>query len=200
MTTPSLVSVSDIRINETMATATLDAEQVDTTQVNIVADSYLRRGRGQLTMTMPYVAGNRQKEADRKKRAGQFAEAFRQYGVTGLTVDYVEVDTPEQARYAVISYPALEALPPEGCGRLPGYQGAETLKDIDNYRIGCEMKAAMSAQISNPSDLMGTAGTPNGYSSREGVVVNGYMTGTPNEPIEGYSASAVGGMGGGGGE
>jgi type IV pilus biogenesis protein CpaD/CtpE len=110
-----------------------------------------------------------------------------------MDVSYVGVEDPQFLSRAVISYPALQALPPDGCRRLTGYQGADSIEDVHNYRIGCEVKTAVSKMIVDSEDLMGRESGTASEARRQGTVVEGYMSGTPNEPLEGGRSSDIGG-------
>ncbi len=196
MSLPSQVNVRQIQVKETMRAEKLDAFHMDPARVNIIADHYLRNGRGPMRMTMAYQAGEPLKEIEMQKQARLYQKAFEQKGVSNIVVDYVPMADAAYVGTAVVSYPALTALPPKDCGRLTGYQGVGNLDDMKQYKVGCDTQAAMSRMIARPADLMGTAGTPDGDSRRQGGVVEKYKTGEPNERIDGINASDIGTPGG----
>ena len=114
-------------------------------------------------------------------------------GAGALKVDLVAVTDPDMLGKAVVSYNVLAVQPPVGCERrLTGYQGADTLEDMHNYRIGCETRTAISKMIVNPEDLQGRAGTVSGDSRRQGTVTERYMGGEGMERLDTTNASGIG--------
>lgn len=193
MTTPSQVETGHIRLQENMKTVTVHPASPEASAVSRIADDYKRNARGQMTMVIPYKAGQPAEELQAKRYGSQWKQTMAKAGVTEMDVSYVGVDDPQFLSRAVISYPALQAMPPEGCRRLTGYQGADSIEDVHNYRIGCEVKTAVSKMIVDPEDLMGRDSGAASEARRQGAVVEGYMSGTPNEPLDGGRSSDIGG-------
>jgi pilus biogenesis lipoprotein CpaD len=196
VSTPSQLNVRHIQLREAVKTETLDALHLDTSRVNIIADAYVRNGRGPLSLTLSSLAGSAQQASDARKQGARYKEAFASYGVPDLKISYVTIEDPAYAGLAVVAYKSLVASPPKECGRIPGYQGSDTLQNMDQYDIGCETQSVMSRMIADPSDLMGKAGTPNEDSRRQGAAVEKYKSGKPNDKLNGLSASTIGGGGG----
>lgn len=192
VTTPSQVKTGEIRIMERMKTATLDARRVDANRVDMIADDYKMNGRGDFSVVVSYL----QNDAGAKRAvSGQgiaLRNAFAAKGISDLNIDYVPVTDTALAGQAVVSYQATVAEPPENCGQVMGYQGADVLRNMDAYELGCGTQSALSKMIVQPEDLLGTSGTPDGDSRRHGALVERYKSGTPNEKLEGMNASEVG--------
>lgn len=198
ITTPSQVKTGQVRITEQMQTVVLNARHVDGAAVNSIADDYDRNGRGQVMMVVTYLQGNPLNELEAKKQAGAYKAALAKRDVNDVKIDYVGVTDKSQNGQAIVSYLAMTALPPSNCGPITGYQGADQLTDVHDYAFGCETKTALSKMISRPDDLRGRAGTPDDDAKRQGAMVEKYRTGTPNEPMEGVSASEIGAAAAGG--
>jgi type IV pilus biogenesis protein CpaD/CtpE len=91
-----------------------------------------------------------------------------------------------------VSYQALVAQQADECGRIPGYQGTESMDNFDSYQYGCETQATLSQMINDPADLLGRQNPPDANSRRNGANIEPYMLGTPNPPLKGMSASTIG--------
>lgn len=188
ITTPSQVKTGQIRVTEQQVTEALKASEVDTGSVSRISSDYKRNGRGPISVLVSYADMNSGRAA---AQANQYKRAFAAHGVTA-TVEAVAVPSGSAAQ-AIVSYQAIAALPPEGCTRLTGYQGAESLYEMEGYGIGCETKTAISRMITTSDDLLGKesgTGTP---SRRAGANTEKYTNGVPNEKIEGIRSSDVGG-------
>jgi type IV pilus biogenesis protein CpaD/CtpE len=193
MTTPSQVETGHIRLQENMKTVTVHPAAPDAAAAARIAEDFKRNARGKMAMVIPYKAGQPAEELQAKRYGNQWKETLAKAGVREMDVSYVGVEDPQFLSRAVISYPALQALPPDGCRRLTGYQGADSIEDVHNYRIGCEVKTAVSKMIVDSEDLMGRESGTASEARRQGTVVEGYMSGTPNEPLEGGRSSDIGG-------
>lgn len=188
ITTPSQVKTGQIRVTEQQVTETLKASDVDLGAVDRISSDYKRNGRGPISVLVSFSdAGTARANA----QANQYKRAFAAHGVN-VSVETVSVpaDTPTQA---IVSYQAMAALPPEGCARLTGYQGAEGLYEMEGYGIGCETKTAISRMVATPDDLLGKESGTGSPSRRAGSNTEKYTNGVPNEKIEGIRSSKVGG-------
>lgn len=193
MATPSDVQTSQIRIMDKMKTVQVDAGAVHAEAVAEIADDYRATGKSRAMLLLPYLQGNPVNKVAARHRGDMYKRAFAARGVKAVDVSYQPVATADEAKIGVLSYMALAAVAPDDCTPMTGYNGADTLADDGKYKIGCEMKTAVSRMIVQPSDLLGTAGTPQNESRREGAVVEKFKAGKPNPPLQNtYNASAVG--------
>jgi type IV pilus biogenesis protein CpaD/CtpE len=193
VTTPSTLETGSIRVQEDMKTAQLDARRVDKAKIAILADDYRINGRGGARLVMPYLSGHPLEEVSARTRGRAYQDALSGKGIAPVTVDYIAVDDPKLADAAVLSYKAQVALPPEGCRSLTGHDGGDTMEGLRHYRMGCETQTAISKMIVQPSDLQGRGGLGDTPARREGAVVEDYTAGKKNAPLQGMSASSVGG-------
>lgn len=189
ITMPSQVETGQIRVTEQQTTEALPAAYVDTGAVTRIANDYKRNGQGPISVLVSYVDDTPAGQAHHQ--AGQYKRAFAAQGVTVRTdIAAVPKTTPLRA---IVSYQAMAALPPEGCNRMAGYQGAEGLYEMKDYGIGCETKTAISRMIATPDDLLGKESGAGTESRRAGNTTEKYKNGTPNTKIEGIRSSDVGG-------
>ncbi len=193
MTTPSQLKTGDIRVHTDMKTVALSAVQVDGHAVSQIAEDYRTNGRSQPRITMPYIAGQPLSQVAAEKQAADYKRAFAAQGISEVKTDLVAVTDAAYSKTAVVSYNTRQALPPEDCRRITGYQGADTRSDVEKYGMGCEVKTAISRMIVRPDDLLGRDGTEPDDSSRQGAKVQDYKDGKKNEKLDGIQATTIGG-------
>lgn len=191
VTTPSHLETSQIRVQDVTKTALLPAGGVDSAMVSIAANDYARNGRGKVRLVVPYLKGTPLNRMAAQRAGEGYRRAFREHGID-VAVNYAETVKKDDARNAVLSYTGTVALPPRSCMRMTGSDGAETMVAGEKYSVGCSMKTAMSQMIANPDDLMGVAGTPDEVARRQGPMMENYMSGKTNAPLNGLNASATG--------
>ena len=189
VTTPSQLALNKIRVRDKMFTETLSADHVDKGQVATVVQDIQRSGGSDATLLIPYTDGGQTKAWD---IAAAYKKAFAEKGITRLSLDVVQMEKGQTAKDAVLSFEGIVALPPADCGRMLGYQGADTLENADEYQYGCELKSNMSKMVANPSDLLGTAPAFDGNAQRNGIIVDPYVQGKPNQQLKGMTASTIG--------
>lgn len=192
VSTPSQITTKEIRLEKKSQSAEIPAAKVDMAVTESIAIDYKKRGDGPLEIVMPYLAGQPMSELDARKQAESYKMAFAKYGVPNAAIALAPVDQPSQLKTGGVHYPVLAALGPEGCRAMTGLEGAETLYDVKNYQMGCEVKDAMTQMIADPSDLRGKTGSSEASSRRLGTAVENYMAGKKNEKLDGMNASTVG--------
>lgn len=185
MTTPSQVKTGAMRVEDQMKTVSIDPASFTADQANVIADDYIRNGRGKMAVVVSYIRANPAARARAQVQGAKIAQVFNQKGVKDLKVNIVSVNSANHAQQAVVSYTAVTAQAAADCTRMTGYKGADTLDQASAYNFGCETQMAVSKMIVNPEDLMGRAGTPDDESRRTGVIVEKYKSGTPNGPLQG---------------
>ncbi|MFH1158896.1 MAG: CpaD family pilus assembly lipoprotein [Pseudomonadota bacterium] len=189
---PSQVQTGKVRLREQIVTEVLDSSRVDPARVNVLADHVKRNGRGAVTLTVSWLSGDARRAHVAERQGDAYKKAFEKRGVSGVHVATVPVADERYVNKVVVAYQALVALPSGDCGRITGYQGADNLEAIDQYKFGCETQMAVSRMIVDPSDLMGKAGAQDNDSRRAGASVEAYKAGTPNTPMQGFQASSIG--------
>ncbi len=194
VSTPSNISLSPIRLKDQDATVALDAAHVDADRVTALADDYMEKGRGPMSLVASYPA-NAGADAVSTARAqgAAWQKAFEKRGIDNVGLTLVPLAPGEPgAGTVVMHYRTLAALPPKNCTRLPGHNGADTMGVVYDYNFGCETQTAVSKMLVDPSDLDGKAGAQESEASRAAKVVEKHKAGTPNEQLKGFSASTVG--------
>ena len=191
VTTPSQLKTGQMQVGEGVAVKHLPAGRLDEEQVNVVADDYIRNGKGAVRVVVPYMAGNPLERVTAERQGNLYKKAFARRGVATV-VNYISVHSGADAENLYVSYTSTQAYPPSDCMHMTGADGASTINEVRHYQMGCEMDMAMSQMIVHPDDLMGVAGTPDDYSRRQGAVVEHYRAGTTNAPLNGLNASTTG--------
>ncbi len=191
VSTPSRVETGQMRLLDRMKTVNIDPQRLDEDQMDAIGDDFRRNGKGEATLVMSFMQGI-DNEVAAKAHGNRIKKALAAEGIKNVKIDYVPVDNEDFAGKAILSYDSTVAAAPEGCGRLTGYQGAETMESMRDYQFGCENMSIISQMVSRPEDLMGTSGAPDGDSRRHGILVERYKSGTPNPRLEGMNASEVG--------
>ncbi len=187
---PSRVNTAEMRVRRQVITKTIDAQQLDENSVAVLSESILQNGNPEVSLTMPYMHG---RYATAVKMGAAYRRAFAARGVTHFSVAPVIVDDLRDTRDAVLSYHGLVALPSASCTQMPGHEGATNLKDAETYQYGCATQIELGREIANPADLLGQAPRTQFNSRRNGAIIDNYMKGTPNKPLQGYQASNIGG-------
>lgn len=194
MSTPTKVRTSKIQVSEQMKTETLNANALDEARVAVIAKDYLRNGRSKsLGLMLTYDVSSEAAFMRAQHQRSLFMRAFERNGVHNLDVDLLPVNDPAKAGRAIASYRAMSAAPPDGCTRMPGWDGVGHRDTLEDYEFGCEVDSVISKMVSDPEDMLGKAGTQDGDARRQGGVVERYRSGEPNESLEGLSSS--GGVG-----
>ncbi len=193
MTTPSQIRTGQIQLEQDVATHSYPLKDVSKSQLRSIARDHSARGHGPASVTVSYLKGDHQGLKTAQKEMQSVLSVLKSEGMAGTAVEYIAVDDATLANQVVVSYPALTARAPDHCKRIPGYQGGESLEDIQDYQISCESKAILSRMAARPADLLGNDGKGMGTSRRSSNVVETYQDEEPNEmfyPLS--SASSVG--------
>lgn len=187
---PTGMTQSEIRINQGQHSLDLDAKKVTGADIAEVAEHYQDKGTGEVVVRVTYDRGGDDRRAEiALSQVSRIQKMFRDEGIDARVV-IMPVD--EAHGRALVSYKVLEALPPEGCGLMPGMHGAAGLSHVDQYEMGCDTKLYMSKQIARPKDLLGND-TEEGFDAqRESVLYeNMYRSGQPMQGVSGESASGT---------
>lgn len=193
MTTPSQLRTGQIQMKEDVSTYSYPLKDVSAAQLRSIARDHAARGYGPASITVSYLGSHARARQDAQKDMREILSVLQSEGMTSAKVDYVAVNDATLAGQAVFSYPALHAQAPDHCKRMPGYQGGESLEDMQDYQISCESKDVLSRMVARPADLLGNDGKGMGTGRRTGAVVETYQAGEPNELF--YPLSSASGVG-----
>ena len=189
VTTPSDINTSKLKIKDQIVAETLSASQVDLKSVAAIAPKVLRNGNRELTLTVPYLPGG---EAWARDLGEAYGNAFVKQGVRHVSVALLAMTDPQDTKKIVATYQALVAKQAEDCSRIPGYQGPVGMDNYNGYQYGCETQGQLARMIADPTDLLGKKAPSEADSRRNGAIIEPYMAGTPNQPLQGMSASSIG--------
>ena len=189
ISTPSQVLTAKLAIKNEMVTEIFPSDHVDSSHVEVTARKIMRNGNHDVVMTIPYLPGHGAAAAN---LGAAYKNAFALQGVTHFTVALVVMNGTEDAGLPVVSYHAAVASQQGGCTRIPGYEGSDNMDEADRYRFGCETQAEFGKMVADPADLLGRAPSSEADSRRNGIIIDPYQAGTPNQPLKGMSASSIG--------
>lgn len=165
------------------------ASDLSGSAVRELATHYDKHGEGPFELTVMYDPGSKSAGAMRAgDEAVRIVREMRQAGVQNVDVKILPVGEIEGTR-AMVSYTAYNALPPQDCTMISGYDDLN-IEAEESYKLGCSTETLFARQIARPKDLKGQA--PGGERSdgrRLGNGVEVYRTGIPNEPLVGQSAT-----------
>jgi type IV pilus biogenesis protein CpaD/CtpE len=195
VSTPSQVNVRNLRVVDATQVQALDARAVDKNAAQMAAAKYLRSGTGTPVLLLPYAENDVADSQAVRARGDAYKNIFAAAGVPNLRLEYAAVTEGQDKSAGVLSYPGLQAKAPEGCRPMPGHDGAVPQHEFNGYPVGCEIQQSLSLMIADPSDLLGKGGSTQGDSRREGVMVEKYKSGMPNERLQGLNSSDVAGGG-----
>lgn len=193
VSTPSRVHIGKIIIQDQMVAEAVTARPLDQGRINVLSDNFMRRGKGQIVLNVPYLSEDAVSKEMAERASDSYKTAFEKRGISRVSVVMVPVAEGKYTDKIVVTYNSLAAVPSKDCHDFPGRQGADDMEAVNQYQFGCGVQTGLSKMIANPSDLMGHGGIQNNDSRRSGTVIETYKAGTPNSQMKGYSASGVGG-------
>jgi type IV pilus biogenesis protein CpaD/CtpE len=186
------LEVRQNHFTDTFETATLTDEKLRAIGVH-----YYRFGNGPMDVVISYDPKSRVNTAGRAEHSkAKIEKALRVGGVKDLRIRTVGSPGSGDASKTVVTFAALVASAPQGCGMMPGYETSpgvpENGEDTPDYMYGCTVEALMARQVSRPGDLLGRPGfETNADGRRQETVVGrrGYYSDSSNKPLGGESAS-----------
>jgi len=167
----------------------------DLTQARLeqIAVDYRENGDGgPLNVMVQYDPSSPQNTAmNATNHATLIAKGLRKAGVAEVQTEIMPILDVGHHSKTLISYNRYSAHAPEECETLmPGLDTTTDWKANKKYTYGCSVESQIAKQIAKPSDLLGRDGfeTP-ADGRRAGNIIELHRTGTPNEPLEGESAT-----------
>ncbi|MCC6597241.1 MAG: hypothetical protein IT559_00430 [Alphaproteobacteria bacterium] len=190
LSAPDHFTDNRLQVQEEQFSESIPVSQFDERSVEALAAHFAKHGDGPVELTVtydPYSAKATARRAD--EEAVRIAQLLKKNGVEQIKADILPVmDSGDEMR-ALFSYTFYSALPPADCEVMPGLQGRRIDAQAD-YKLGCTVDTLVARQIARPKDLLGQK-TDGGLTDgrRAANIVERYRTGTPNQPLEGESAS-----------
>lgn len=191
---PTQVNTSRVELREESFSKVYKKGEVEEGEIKMIAHHYYRYGAGDMNLTVTYNPRSKTNTAMEATREGaKIANALRINGVKNVAVDVLPV-SGQKSSDVLVSYPMMVAQAPSGCDDMPGWKDGPMVdhKETAKYRYGCTIEKQLAKQISRPRDLMGRSGyttSTDGRRQQNVLSQGGYYSGTPNEPLDGETAS-----------
>jgi type IV pilus biogenesis protein CpaD/CtpE len=186
------------QIAEDQFTDTFETAKVNNGMIHAISNYYDRFGNGTMNVVVSYDPQSKINSLPRaEKSLVAIQNGLARNGIADVKGALSEVRGSGDVSTTLVSFPALTASAPAGCGMMPGY--ADPSEGIPNdtnikgpYGYGCTVETLLSKQIARPSDLMGRAGfETNGDGRRAERVLSsrGYYSDKENTQLQGETAS-----------
>lgn len=187
-----------VEIKEEQFTDTFETAKINKTTIHAIGDYYDRYGNGTMNIVVSFDPKSKlNSQAQAEKSVLAIKSGLNKVGVSDITGAVSEMKGSGDFSTTLISFPALTASKPAGCGLMPGYEDPSA--DIPNdtnikppYGYGCTVESLLAKQVSKPSDLLGKQGfETNGDGRRAERVLSGrgYYSDKEFPKLEGESAS-----------
>ena len=197
---PTWVSPSRVEVHEEGFSDTFDTASLDDSTLRAIGANYYRYGNGPMDVVVSYDPKSKTNTAAKANaQVKMISSELGKYGVKNLRITTSAIDKSGDKSNALISFPALTARPPEGCGVMPVMGNKQTdmpdtaVGNPPPYQLGCTIESMMAKQVVRPGDLLGRPGfETNADGRRQEAVIwqRGYYGNTAFPPLQGQNASA----------
>ena len=192
MHAPSNLNETKIQVSEENVSHTMAVSETSDEALSSIVQGYTDRGGMPMNLTVTYdpesyrntamLAGN---------NASKFAKSLRKMGVENISSAILPIKDQGDESRVMISYRAVAAFAPEGCGDMPGMRG-NLVEPDPSYRLGCGVDTMIAKQVARPSDLLGReSDDPNTDGRSASNIIEVYRSGAQNKPLQGESASGT---------
>ena len=191
---PTNVTSKRVEIKRENFSKTYTADSINDAMLKKMADDYYRYGDNGIDVVVFYDPKSKINTAMEATREGaRISNDLRVFGVKDVNVKILPVKDSGSDSSVLISYDRVTAHKPEECGDLVGFNGKGTNLDKksrnDGYEYGCEIEGLIAKQIARPRDLMGNDTKIPGEGRRSSNMSESYLDDTPNQPLNGETAS-----------
>jgi type IV pilus biogenesis protein CpaD/CtpE len=187
------------QVSEDQFTDAFDTAKLDAGMIHAIGNYYERFGNGTMNVVVSYDPKSNINTRSKAEHALSVLQSgLAQNGARDVKGALSAMNGSGDVSTTLVSFPALAASAPQGCGMMPGYK--DPSQDIPNdtnikptYGYGCTIETLLAKQVARPSDLMGKQGfETNGDGRRAERVIStrGYYGDTSNKKLEGESVSA----------
>lgn len=192
------VNESRVEVHDEQFTDTFETYRINDATLHAIGAYYYRYGNGDVNMVVSYDPQSKTNTQGKAKAALDYIQAgLYRNGVSHINSTLSPVRGSGDISSTLISFPALTAKAPSGCGMMPGYNNpAENIpSDVSedpSYRYGCTVESLLAKQVARPSDLLGKQGFETNVDGRRQERVlstRGYYGDKSNTPLEGEKAS-----------
>lgn len=186
------------QVSEDQFTDAFDTAKLDAGMLHAIGNYYDRFGNGTMNVVVSYDPQSRINTLPKAERAlAAIQKGLARNGVHDMKGALSVVKGSGDVSTTLVSFPALTASAPQGCGTMPGYM--DPSQDIPNdtnikppYGYGCTIETLLAKQVARPADLMGKQGfETNGDGRRAERVLStrGYYGDQPNQKLDGERVS-----------
>ncbi len=186
------------QVSEDQFTDGFDTAKLDAGMLHAIANYYERFGNGPMNVVVSYDPKSKINTRPKAQQAlSSIQNGLSKNGVGDMKAALSAVSGSGDVSTTLVSFPAITASAPQGCGMMPGY--TDPSQDIPNdtnikqpYGYGCTIETLLARQVAKPSDLMGKQGfETNGDGRRAERVIStrGYYSDTANKKLDGESVS-----------
>jgi len=188
------------QIQEDQFTDSFETAKLDNSMLHAISDYYGRFGNGAINVVVSYDPQSKiNTKSNAEKSLLAIQNGLERNGLKDVHAALSSVAGTGDVSTTLVSFPAVTATAPNGCGMMPGYEdpSADTPNDTNikpTYKYGCTVETLLSRQVVRPSDLMGKQGfETNGDGRRSERVLSsrGYYGTNANAKLEGETASST---------
>lgn len=191
LSAPDHFTESRVQVQQEKLSAALPVSQFDEAKVAEMAKHFAKSGEGPVELTVTYDPYSRKATAmNARNEARRISALLRKNGVEDIRADILPVVDSGDEMNAMFSYTYYSALPPADCEMLPGVTSRTVDAEAD-YELGCTVDTLFARQVARPKDLAGQGVQADSVTDgrRASNIVDRYRTGTPNEALDGETAS-----------
>lgn len=187
-----------VEVHEDQFTDTFETAKINKGTLHAIGDYYDRFGNGPMNVVVSY---DPQSKINSLTYAQTSLHAIQtglsKAGVADLRGTVSAMRGSGDISTTLISFPAITAAAPKGCGMMPGYDDPSANIPSDTnikppYGYGCTVESLLAKQVARPSDLLGKQGfETNGDGRRAERVLSGrgYYSDKEFSKLEGEVAS-----------
>jgi len=187
------------QIAEDQFTDAFETAKLDSGMLHAISDYYSRFGNGTLNVVVSYDPQSNINNVSSADRALSYIQkGLARNGITDMKGTLSAVRGSGDVSTTLVSFPAVTASAPAGCGTMPGYANpSEDIPDDTNikppYGYGCTIETILAKQVARPADLMGKQGfetNADGRRAERVLSTRGYYDNKSNPKLEGEKATS----------
>ncbi len=193
----SWVNENRVEIHDDQFTDTFETQKLDDATLRAIAVYHDRYGNGPLMASISYdPKSSRNSLSKAKGEAARIEKELRRNGVADVRISTTAAPGIGGVSNTVVTFEALTAQAPTGCGMMPGYYKPEDIQSEANedpqYRYGCTIETLIARQVTRPSDMLGKPGfetDADGHRQTNVMEGRGYYGLSSNPDLGGESAT-----------
>lgn len=178
MRTHSMLVPGQSQLAEGLVNEKFPMSEISYDDTSRLGEDHGNRGAGPATVMVLYNNGECPRASLKlaSKQGDMIRDQMVENGAGEVLVHATQVNDNLGNR-AIISYNALNVLPPQGCeARMDGIADREFSMN-NSYRLGCENERLIGQMVARPADLQGRDTTTPDTTQRQGVSGERYRAG-----------------------